>query len=359
MSSTGFLQVILESDDSVNRPGFVAVWSVAVAQCDACLVGEYASTSGASACNFCVEGFTSPAGSVSVAECYSSASNSSMRSRPSTSTKERLAREHMSSRHMQAVSTAESPRSVSSHLMPKVYSQAGHIKFQSFDSNQLVAPVSPTQTRKSSTIRRLQKKPQKNIKNNAHFKTDHYLDAFSTKPELLQFNSLRLPTASPHIAVGSGRHLMTSSSSISSSSSAPKALQAPQTLEHHTHWLCVGGMLNTTSMRYTNQNNKASYGSCVATDYHQLELAGIPSHASPAYAGVSMELIVLKKDAYSQTIAADSSSSLQIHSALEGRRINDASVGFLGSIFSGFEAGRAIFTIAVKPTFSNISSLEG
>jgi len=51
------------------------------------------------------------------------------------------------------------------------------------------------------------------------------------------------------------------------------------------------------------------------------------------------------QDIYGQTIAADSSSSLQMYSALNGERVNDPSISFIGSIFSGFQAGRALFTI--------------
>jgi hypothetical protein len=108
-------------------------------------------------------------------------------------------------------------------------------------------------------------------------------------------------------------------------------------------------------MRYMIQNNRAVYGSCVATAYDQLELTGMPTHESLAYAGVSMELTVLKKDAYGQTIKADSSSSIQLYSALDGATVNDPSVNFLGSLFSGFRAGRAIFDIGefIPSTFSN------
>jgi hypothetical protein len=107
-------------------------------------------------------------------------------------------------------------------------------------------------------------------------------------------------------------------------------------------------------------NNKAAYGPCLATTYTRLELSGLPTPDSPGSAGVVMQLIVLKKDVYGQTMAADSSSSLQVYSAMGGESgSNDASVSFLGAIFSGFEQGRALFPIAVKPTFASVSELEG
>jgi predicted Zn-ribbon and HTH transcriptional regulator len=107
-------------------------------------------------------------------------------------------------------------------------------------------------------------------------------------------------------------------------------------------------------------SNLAAYGPCLATTYARLELSGLPSPDSPGFAGVLMELVVLKKDTYGQTVFPDSSSSLQVFSSLNGARgANDASVSFLGSIFSGFENGRAHFSIGVKPTFSSLSELEG
>jgi hypothetical protein len=107
-------------------------------------------------------------------------------------------------------------------------------------------------------------------------------------------------------------------------------------------------------------NNKAAYGPCLATTYKRLELSGLPTTDSPGFAGVVMELVVLKQDAYGQTVATDSSSILQVFSAKDGARgVNDASVSFLGAIFSGFEEGRALFSIAVKPTFASVSELEG
>jgi hypothetical protein len=105
-------------------------------------------------------------------------------------------------------------------------------------------------------------------------------------------------------------------------------------------------------------NNNAVYGPCVATTYKRLELSGLPTTDSPGFAGVVMELVVLKQDTYNQTVAADSSSSLQVFSSKDGTRgANDGSVSFLGAIISVFEEGRARFSIAVKPTF-DVSELE-
>jgi hypothetical protein len=122
-----------------------------------------------------------------------------------------------------------------------------------------------------------------------------------------------------------------------------------------SHWLCDRGQESPAA-----HNNSAVYGPCIATLYNHLELTGLPEREAPGLAGLAMELQVVKKDAYGQDISADSSSSLQLRSALGGNKgLNDESVAFLGSIFSGFHQGRALFSVAVKPTFASVSALAG
>jgi hypothetical protein len=81
----------------------------------------------------------------------------------------------------------------------------------------------------------------------------------------------------------------------------------------------------------------------------------MPTRQTPGYAGLPLKLEVVKVDQYGQTIAADSSSSLQVYSAVAGTKVNDNTVAFLGSIFSGFRGGRAVFSVCVKPSFASIS----
>jgi hypothetical protein len=135
------------------------------------------------------------------------------------------------------------------------------------------------------------------------------------------------------------------------------ALAIAVSLPDLTHWLCDGGRLNPAP-----HNNSAGYGACVATSYDRLEVQGMPTRQAPGYAGVPLELVVLKLDQYGQTMAADSSSSLQIYSALadkvNGKWVNDDSVSFNGAIFSVFGRGRAPFFIGVKPTFSSVSATD-
>ena len=77
------------------------------------------------------------------------------------------------------------------------------------------------------------------------------------------------------------------------SSTGSIAVEAGQTLDDHTHWLCFRGMHHATREPLT--NNSAIYGSCVATAFDQLEVRGLPTHDSPGYVGLNMELVILKK----------------------------------------------------------------
>ena len=143
-------------------------------------------------------------------------------------------------------------------------------------------------------------------------------------------------------------------SSESPSTENSTVLVSRVTLSDHTHWLCDRG-----SAEPAPHNNTAAYGACVATVYARLQLQGLPDRETPGYAGVPLELAVLKLDHYGQTITTDSSSSLQVYTALAGDQINDNSVSFLGTIFSVFDKGRAAFTLGVRPTFATVSALDG
>ena len=74
---------------------------------------------------------------------------------------------------------------------------------------------------------------------------------------------------------------------------------------------------------------------------------------------MDIKLVVVKKDRYEQTIASDYKSTLQLYSDPTGAKANDASISFVGSVFSGFQAGVAVFTVAIKPTFTSVGLLEG
>ena len=160
----------------------------------------------------------------------------------------------------------------------------------------------------------------------------------------------RTPAGSVHSEAFRGqRHLL-----VDSTSDSPLAAASPASLHHQAHWLCGRGQSDLLA-----HNNTAAYGPCVATTYHHLDMSGLPAREAPGHAGVDMKLVIVKKDRYEQTIASDFSSSLQIYSDPTGATTNDASISFFGSIFSVFQAGVAVFTIAVKPTFTSVSMLEG
>ena len=124
-------------------------------------------------------------------------------------------------------------------------------------------------------------------------------------------------------------------------------------LTEYTHWLCGHG--STEALPH----NTAGYGSCVASLFSSLQLSGLPDCKSPAFAGLDLQLTVVKRDFYGQLMASDDTSTLQLYSALNGDKDNDESVSFLGPVFSGIKKGRAVFVISVKPTFSHVSEQQG
>ena len=98
-------------------------------------------------------------------------------------------------------------------------------------------------------------------------------------------------------------------------------------------------------------NNRAGYGPIFASTYERLELHGVPSLKSLAFAGVALTMRVSKMDHYNQTIASDSSSLMQATTSEGGARSVDPSVQLQGITVSAVQLGTATFEIAVKPTF--------
>ena len=146
-----------------------------------------------------------------------------------------------------------------------------------------------------------------------------------------------------------GRHLLSTTSSGSAASNIANV--SSESLYKYTHWLCNRGTDTDSHGKVVNDveygvfGNAAEYGHCVATQYHRLDLQGLPNASSPAAPGLFMNLTVTKRDKYNQTIASDNSSSLQLYSATEKgnttTKTTDSSVSFLGSVFSGLKKGRA------------------
>ena len=107
------------------------------------------------------------------------------------------------------------------------------------------------------------------------------------------------------------------------------------------------------SMVLCGESNSAVYGNCFASTYQTLELSRVDG-ASAVYPGIPFSLIVVKKDAYNQTIATDKSSVLQIFQSINYTRQADPFISLLGITIVKMEEGLATISIAVKPTFSGI-----
>jgi len=128
----------------------------------------------------------------------------------------------------------------------------------------------------------------------------------------------------------------------------------PGSLAEHGRWICKGALVERIA-----DGNYAYYGPCVATGFHELACRGLPTENFPGYAGVAIDIEVLKLDYYGQIISSDSTSSLQMYPSLGSTLANDVSVSFIGSTFSVFQLGRAAFSVAVRPTFSMVSMEMG
>jgi hypothetical protein len=334
-SSTGYLQVVFTSDESAFGSGFEAAWSVvATTGCALCPAGTYAEGSGASSCVSCPQNAGSLPGNSSVNDCNEGTPRHQDKNSASTRGDEgrldTVENIRGGSRHAPAVfqkTKASALFSTSTRTHAAVVSHGPEPQAPKHSplvpAAQTVHGLSPLQLHRTPQVR------ADTVTKVFSPSAGHELD----KPDSQE-------TRPP------GRHLL-----VSSSIADPVAAAAP--LSEHSHWLCGRGSVMPRA-----DNNNAAYGPCVATTYKRLKLSGLPTTDSPGFAGVIMELVVLKQDAYNQTVKSDSTSSLQVFSAKDGERgVNDGSISFLGSIFSVLEEGRTLFSIAVKPTF-NVSELE-
>ena len=106
------------------------------------------------------------------------------------------------------------------------------------------------------------------------------------------------------------------------------------------------------------EGNSAVYGSCVASSYKELRISAPPTAISP---GLPFSVTVLKIDAYNQTVLTDSSSVLQAfasESSRGARREGASYLTILGASIVRMRAGKAEFTIAVKPFFAQIDAQQ-
>ena len=123
----------------------------------------------------------------------------------------------------------------------------------------------------------------------------------------------------------------------------------PTTAEH-------GKVTPYTPAPVCGTGNSALYGQCVASSFSMLEIYGMPN---TIYPGLLFPIQVLKKDLYNQTISSDSSSVLQIFTALNSELITDRSVTLSGSIIASFDTGQVSFSAAVKPSYIYVDTING
>ena len=105
------------------------------------------------------------------------------------------------------------------------------------------------------------------------------------------------------------------------------------------------------------RNNSALYGSCVASDYKRIQLTQI---SEKMYPGIDFSVVFTKMDAYNHTIYSDSSSILEVYSVVNMVNGNSQPSSSPFNFISGYtvvqlQRGKAVFSINIQPTFSNIS----
>ena len=102
-------------------------------------------------------------------------------------------------------------------------------------------------------------------------------------------------------------------------------------------------------------DNFAAYGPCVGSIYRTLVVSGLPSSKDPAYPGIPILIKVLKIDVYNQTIASDSSSLVEVKTSVGESLQEDSQVGLSGSTVEKLDRGEALFSLVIKPLFSEVT----
>ena len=106
--------------------------------------------------------------------------------------------------------------------------------------------------------------------------------------------------------------------------------------------------LNASLCRDSNLN-VAIYGDCFASSYKWLD---VENQFSMVFSGLQFLVVVVKRDAYNQTILTDSSSVLQAAAALDENFLPDPYIGLSGSFILSLERGQADFSMIVRPSFT-------
>ena len=108
-----------------------------------------------------------------------------------------------------------------------------------------------------------------------------------------------------------------------------------------------------TNVSFCHVDNFAIYGNCLASAYSWLEVQSMPL---TVFSGLSFSMVVVKKDAYNQTILTDSESVLQATATIDHNYLPDSYVGLSGTYISNLESGRASFSMIIKPSYTKIDS---
>jgi hypothetical protein len=106
------------------------------------------------------------------------------------------------------------------------------------------------------------------------------------------------------------------------------------------------------------KGNSAVYGSCLASAYKWLD---VQSRFDTVFSGLQFLVMVVKRDAYNQTMLTDSQSVLQAATAIaqDSGYLSDFYVGLSGSFIVSLDAGQADFSIILKPSFAHVDSVRG
>ena len=102
--------------------------------------------------------------------------------------------------------------------------------------------------------------------------------------------------------------------------------------------------------------NSAGYGRCLASSYTWLQVLVSSEKVFP---GLPFTVVVVKRDAYNQTISTDVASVLQSVTAIDNHYSPDKYVELSGGYITTFEAGQAVFSMFLKPSYIKVDSVTG
>ena len=114
-----------------------------------------------------------------------------------------------------------------------------------------------------------------------------------------------------------------------------------------------GKRIMGTNILFCNVGNTAIYGECLGSAYSRLEIQSV---SSLIFAGLSFSIVVLKKDAYNQTILTDSESLVLAATAFNHDYQPDNYVGLSGNYIVSMVSGQALFSMIIKPSITKIDS---